>query len=368
MVVTIKEYADAVPYPRFPKSALLDLSTSCSSMASLSTLDEEDASGNANSLRYIEAMKLYVMDKAAFLRRFSVDEAHIITMLNKQETLLTADVSTLGARKRVKKFSDYEVVLELGQGAYGQVSLVQNKSTEEFLILKKIFKERILLDTWVRDRKYGTVPSEIHILTKLTELPHDNVVSMIDFFEDDDFYYVEMPIHGQGDGCIELFDFIDIRDEVSDWECKLIIKQLVSAIKYLHDRDIVHRDIKDENIIMDARGHIQLIDFGSATNAVRGPFRTFLGTIDYEPPEVARGEPFLGKPQDIWALGILLYILRFKEPPFLDQKAILTGDLKFPQGTSVNTDCIDLINAILSPRVDERPTIDDIVEHKWLQF
>lgn len=204
---------------------------------------------------------------------------------------------------------------KMGEGAYGKVDLCLHKKDRYIVVIKLIFKERILVDTWVRDRKLGTIPSEIQIMATLNTKPHENILMLLDFFEDDEYYYIETPIHGTS-GSVDLFDLIELKTDMTEHEAKLIFKQIVSGIKHLHDNGIVHRDIKDENVIVDSNGFVKIIDFGSAAYVKSGPFDVFVGTIDYAAPEVLGGEPYEGKPQDIWAIGVLLYTIIFKENPF----------------------------------------------------
>ena len=219
------------------------------------------------------------------------------------------------------------------------------------------------MDTWVRDRNLGTIPSEIQIMAFLNNEPHPNIMRIIDFFEDLKYYYLETPIFGDPPG-IDLFDYIEVKKDMTELECQFIFKQIASSIYHLHNHGIAHRDIKDENIIVDENGIIKLIDFGSAGYTKQGPFDVFVGTIDYAAPEVLGGEKYEGKPQDIWALGILLYTMLYKENPFYNVDEIMEGDLRIPYVVSEGS--MKLIKKILVREVDQRPTITDIVEDDWL--
>ncbi|CAI4037096.1 hypothetical protein SMKI_01G0540 [Saccharomyces mikatae IFO 1815] len=280
-------------------------------------------------------------------------------------TFLHTPEKNIGAQKHIKKFSDFVSLQKMGEGAYGKVNLCIHKKNRYIVVIKMIFKERILVDTWVRDRKLGTIPSEIQIMATLNKKPHENILRLLDFFEDDDYYYIETPVHGET-GCIDLFDLIEFKTNMTEFEAKLIFKQVVAGIKHLHDQGIVHRDIKDENVIVDSKGFVKIIDFGSAAYVKSGPFDVFVGTIDYAAPEVLGGNPYEGQPQDIWAIGILLYTVVFKENPFYNIDEILEGDLKFNNAEGVSEDCIELIKSILNRCVPKRPTIDDINNDKWL--
>lgn len=180
-----------------------------------------------------------------------------------------------------KTIDDFVILEEMGQGAYGQVKLARYKGNgNKKMVLKYVTKRRILVDTWTRDRRLGTVPLEIHVLDYLRRdgLKHPNIVEMADFFEDDVNYYIEMIPHGLPG--MDLFDYIELRVNMEENECRSIFVQVAKAIHHLHTKAfVVHRDIKDENVVLDGEGNIKLIDFGSAAYIKNGPFDVFVGTI-----------------------------------------------------------------------------------------
>ena len=181
---------------------------------------------------------------------------------------------------RKKIIADFVILEEMGQGAYGQVKLARFKKTNAKTVLKYVTKKRILMDTWTRDRRLGTVPLEIHVLDYLRKdgLKHPNIVEMTDFFEDDINYYIEMVPHGLPG--MDLFDYIEMRTTMDEDECRNIFRQVVAALHHLHTKSlVVHRDIKDENIILDGDNKVKLTDFGSAAYIKNGPFDVFVGTI-----------------------------------------------------------------------------------------
>ncbi|KAI9720777.1 MAG: hypothetical protein M1812_002616 [Candelaria pacifica] len=264
-----------------------------------------------------------------------------------------------------KSITDFVILEEMGQGAYGQVKLARyKKNATKKMVLKYVTKRRILVDTWTRDRRLGTVPLEIHVLDYLRRdgLRHRNIVEMADFFEDDVNYYIEMVPHGLPG--MDLFDYIELRVNMEEAECKSIFVQVVDALHHLHTKAlVVHRDIKDENVVLDGEGHIKLIDFGSAAYIKNGPFDVFVGTIDYAAPEVLAGKSYRGKEQDVWALGILLYTIVYKENPFYSIDEIMDHDLRVPY--IMSEESIDLIKAMLNRDVDQRMTITQVLEHPW---
>ncbi|CAO3634625.1 unnamed protein product [Mucor fragilis] len=226
---------------------------------------------------------------------------------------------------------DYEVVDELGQGAYGLVKLAYLKSDPEKkrVVIKYVIKSRILVDCWTRDRKLGLIPAEIHVLHTLRKIPHINCSDMLDYFEDDDNYYVVMDLYGAG---MDLFDYIEFKESgLTESEIRSIFRQVVAAVGHLHDHRIVHRDIKDENVILDLKGGVRLIDFGSAAYMKEGrQYETFVGTLDYAAPEILKGQTYTGPPQDIWACGTLLYTLIYRENPFYNIDEIMERELRIP--------------------------------------
>ena len=185
-----------------------------------------------------------------------------------------------------KTIDDFVILEDMGQGAYGQVKLARYKNNVgRKVVLKYVTKRRILVDTWTRDRRLGTVPLEIHVLDYLRRdgLKHPNIVEMEDFFEDETNYYIEMAPHGLPG--MDLFDYIELRTNMEEDECRSIFVQVAKAIHHLHvTAKVVHRDIKDENVILDGEGHIKLIDFGSAAYIKSGPFDVFVGTVGINPP------------------------------------------------------------------------------------
>ncbi|KAK4123686.1 Pkinase-domain-containing protein [Parathielavia appendiculata] len=263
-----------------------------------------------------------------------------------------------------KTIDDFVILEDMGQGAYGQVKLARYRSTGKKCVLKYVTKRRILVDTWTRDRRLGTVPLEIHVLDYLRRdgLRHPNIVEMDDFFEDDVNYYIEMAPHGLPG--MDLFDYIELRTNMDEQESRSIFVQVARAIHHLHTKAlVVHRDIKDENVILDGEGRIKLIDFGSAAYIKSGPFDVF---VDYAAPEVLAGQPYGGKEQDVWALGILLYTIIYKENPFYSIDEIMDRDLRVPY--TISDESIDLIRKMLDRDVGRRYTIDQVLAHPWCRM
>ncbi|KAI8884114.1 Pkinase-domain-containing protein [Backusella circina FSU 941] len=278
-----------------------------------------------------------------------------------QSTTAEKETSRPGALKT--HITDYEIMDELGQGAYGLVKLAYLKEDPEKkkTIIKYIIKSRILVDCWIRSRDLGLVPAEVHVLHTLRNIPHVNCTEMLDYFEDEDNYYVVMDLFGEG---MDLFDYIELNSNMKESEIRLIFYQVVSAVGHLHDNGIVHRDVKDENVILDLKGGVRLIDFGSAAYVKPGrKFNTFVGTLDYAAPEVLRGQSYTGLPQDIWACGILLFTLIYRENPFYNIEEIMERELRVP--FVLSDDSLDLVKKMLNRNVDQRLNIHQVLDHPW---
>ncbi|KAI8140187.1 kinase-like domain-containing protein [Fennellomyces sp. T-0311] len=224
---------------------------------------------------------------------------------------------------------NYVIESSLGQGTYGTAMLAYCKDdeTKKKVVIKSITKSRIIVDSWMRDRRVGDlVPAEIHILRTLKQHPHINCCSLLNHMEDQEFYYVVMELYGDG---MDLFDFIELNETISEQEARTIFRQVAEGVQHLHHNRIVHRDIKDENIILDESGTAVIIDFGSAAYYRESKkFETFCGTMDYWAPELLQGISYDGPPQDIWSLGILLHTLIFRETPFNQIDDILGDELR----------------------------------------
>jgi len=163
---------------------------------------------------------------------------------------------------------------------------------------------------------------------------------------------------------MDLFDYIEFNKEIPEKKIKKMFYQVCRAIQFLHHNNIVHRDIKDENIIVDEDCNTELIDFGSSTHFDRRKtFDTFCGTIDYASPEVLTGHPYVGPPQDVWALGILLYILIYKENPFYNVDEIISAKLRIP--FVMSNESLDMIKKLLTRNERARISIDKLFEHPW---
>ncbi|XP_053896406.1 PAS domain-containing serine/threonine-protein kinase isoform X2 [Malaclemys terrapin pileata] len=227
------------------------------------------------------------------------------------------------------------------------------------VVVKFIWKEKVLEDCWVEDPELGKVTQEIAILLKLQ---HPSIIKVLDVFENGHFFQLVMEKHGSG---LDLFTFIDNQPDLDEPLASYIFRQLVSAVGYLHCRNILHRDIKDENIIIAEDFSIKLVDFGSAAYLEPGKlFYTFCGTIEYCSPEVLLGNPYQGPELEMWSLGITLYTLLFGENPFCELEETMEAVLNPPY--RVSEDLMALVSGLLHAAPEQRTTLEKLVENPWV--
>ncbi|KAK8767546.1 hypothetical protein V5799_005675 [Amblyomma americanum] len=253
----------------------------------------------------------------------------------------------------------YTTLQQIGKGAYGCVKMAYRNSDRLLVITKFIRKSKVYEESWVHDRLMGrVVPLEVSLLTTLS---HPNVVRVLDVFENASHFQMVMERHGAG---MDLFEFIDRAPCLDEPLASYIFRQVVSALSYLHGLHILHRDVKDENIIIDERFNVKLIDFGSA--AFMAPdrhFTTFCGTVEYCSPEVLQGNPYAGPELEMWALGVTLYTLIYGENPFFDVEETIAATLKPPYATS--NDLWDLMSRLLHHDPQQRCTLAEAERHRW---
>lgn len=253
----------------------------------------------------------------------------------------------------------YTSIRQIGRGAYGYVNMSFRNSDRLLVITKFILKEKLCPQFMVKNREGKEVPIEIQLLQTLD---HKNIVSVLDVFENDLFYQLVMEKHGSG---MDLWTFIERRPLMDEKLGSYIFRQISDAVNYLHEKKILHRDIKDENIIIDQNFIIKLIDFGSATFMEEGKyFSTFYGTTEYCSPEVLAGNRYVGPELEMWALGVTLYVLMFFENPFIDVEETLKAEIQIPK--VVSEPLTRLLSSMLNKDPKYRCTMHQLITDPWI--
>lgn len=164
----------------------------------------------------------------------------------------------------------------------------------------------------------------------------------------------------------DLFEYLQTQ-HISEPASRFIMLQLMSIVQYLDSRNMVHRDIKDENIIIDHRTlRILLVDFGSIVVFTRGEgIRSFLGTLQYAAPEVLASKKYDAQPAEVWQIGCLLYIMLSSRIPFSSSRQAQFEGMNRIE-TYVSAWALDLVESMLVKDPKRRATISDIINHPWM--
>ena len=258
----------------------------------------------------------------------------------------------------------YKLGEQIGEGGYSVVR-VGTSTIDKKKVAVKIVKRQGL-----SQEDEESLRSEVEILLKLR---HPNIVQAFDFFEEVPQFYVILEYIDGG----ELFDRIVKKTFYNEKEARDLVFIVLTAIKYLHDKNIVHRDLKPENLLLTSKSddaNIKIADFGFATKVDGLSLTAQLGTPGYIAPEILTKKPY-GKPVDMWSFGVILYILLGGYPPFHDenQKRLFTkirnGDYQFhPEyWGGVSEEAKDLIRGLLTVDMKRRLTVDQALAHPWLK-
>lgn len=208
------------------------------------------------------------------------------------------------------------------------------------------------------------VPIEICLMRKLSHIP--GVIKLITWFEhpEDFFIVMERPKNVK-----DLFDYITDKKHLSESESRDLFRQVVDVVRQCHAAGVVHGDIKDENLLIttDSRGRkvLKLIDFGLGGFLNDEPTKLVGGTKLYFPPERLLHNQYLAYSATVWSLGILLYDMVCGDIPFKHIHQIWTARVKFRCPVSI--ECKNLIRWCLRLRPNERPSLEQILEHPWMK-
>ncbi|XP_045566162.1 calcium/calmodulin-dependent protein kinase type II subunit gamma isoform X8 [Salmo salar] len=264
------------------------------------------------------------------------------------------------------RFTDeYQLYEELGKGAFSVVRRCVKKSSGQEFAAKIINTKKLSA------RDHQKLDREARICRLLK---HSNIVRLHDSISEEGFHYLVFDLVTGG----ELFEDIVAREYYSEADASQCINQILESVQHIHQHDIVHRDLKPENLLLASKmkgAAVKLADFGLAIE-VQGDQQAwfgFAGTPGYLSPEVLRKDPY-GKPVDIWACGVILYILLVGYPPFWDEdqhklyQQIKAGayDFPSPEWDTVTPEAKNLINQMLTINPSKRITADQALKHPWI--
>uniref|UniRef100_A0AAY4ASY9 Serine/threonine-protein kinase DCLK2 n=1 Tax=Denticeps clupeoides TaxID=299321 RepID=A0AAY4ASY9_9TELE len=258
----------------------------------------------------------------------------------------------------------YKVGKVIGDGNFAVVKDCVERSTGREYALKIIDKAKCA-------GKEHLIENEVAVLRRVK---HPNIIMLIEEVDTPTELYLVMELVKGGD----LFDSITSSTKYTERDASVMVFNLAGALKYLHRMSIVHRDIKPENLLVcenpDGTKSLKLGDFGLAT-VVEGPLHTVCGTPTYVAPEII-AESGYGLKVDIWAAGVITYILLCGFPPFRSENnlqedlfdQILLGRLEFPSPywDNISMSAKELIGQMLQVNVEARYTAEDVLTHPWV--
>ncbi|XP_037541004.1 serine/threonine-protein kinase pim-2 [Nematolebias whitei] len=284
-------------------------------------------------------------------------------MLDKRSVEL--HVEEIGGKHEKEPFSSrYRCGPLLGSGGFGSVFSGQRLSDGLQVAVKQICSDRV--QHWTRlPGVLRPVPMEIALLQRLSEVGgHSSVIRMLDWFEVEGrgfLLVMERPPQSQ-----DLFDFITERGALPERLALRFFRQIVEALQFVHAHGVVHRDIKDENIVVDTRTlEVKIIDFGSGAPLKESAYGEFEGTRVYSPPEWVQTRSYHAVPLSVWSLGVLLFDLVCGDIPFEHDQEIIEATPTFTR--RVSKECQALIRWCLSYRPEDRPSLEDILSHPWME-
>uniref|UniRef100_A0A1I8EVA1 MAP/microtubule affinity-regulating kinase 3 n=1 Tax=Wuchereria bancrofti TaxID=6293 RepID=A0A1I8EVA1_WUCBA len=254
----------------------------------------------------------------------------------------------------------YKLLKTIGKGNFAKVKLAKHIPTGIEVAIKIIDKTALN-------------PGSLHKLFRevkiMKQLDHPNIVKLYQVMETENTLYLVMEYASGG----EVFDYLVAHGRMKEKEARAKFRQIVSAVQYLHQKNIIHRDLKAENLLLDSDMNIKIADFGFSNQFVIGnKLDTFCGSPPYAAPELFQGKKYDGPEVDVWSLGVILYTLVSGSLPFDGQnlkelrERVLRGKYRIP--FYMSTDCENLLKKFLVLNPARRGTLEAIMKDRWMNI
>uniref|UniRef100_A0A665TZ50 MAP/microtubule affinity-regulating kinase 3 n=1 Tax=Echeneis naucrates TaxID=173247 RepID=A0A665TZ50_ECHNA len=252
----------------------------------------------------------------------------------------------------------YRLLKTIGKGNFAKVKLARHTLTGREVAIKIIDK------TQLNPTSLQKLFREVSVMKLLN---HPNIVKLFEVIETEKTLYLVMEYASGG----EVFDYLVAHGRMKEKEARAKFRQIVSAVEYCHQKRIVHRDLKAENLLLDADMNIKIADFGFSNEFTMGSkLDTFCGSPPYAAPELFQGKKYDGPEVDVWSLGVILYTLVSGSLPFDGQnlkelrERVLRGKYRIP--FYMSTDCENLLKKLLVLNPGKRGNLQQVMKDRWM--
>ncbi|XP_043288884.1 serine/threonine-protein kinase SIK3-like isoform X2 [Venturia canescens] len=252
----------------------------------------------------------------------------------------------------------YELEKTIGKGNFAVVKMATHVVTKSKVAIKIIDKTKL------SEENLAKIFREVHIMKRLR---HPHIIRLYQVMETEKMIYLVTEYAPGG----EIFDHLVRNGRMAEPEARRIFHQIVLAVRYLHQHGVVHRDLKAENLLLDADNNIKLADFGFSNKYTPGvPLSTWCGSPPYAAPEIFEGKHYDGPRTDVWSLGVVLYVLVCGALPFdgptmqLLRSVVISGKFRIP--FFMSAECEKLIRHMLVVEPERRLSISQILAHPWM--
>lgn len=266
-------------------------------------------------------------------------------------------ITSSRARSDEPHIGKYRLIKTIGKGNFAKVKLAKHVPTGREVAIKIIDK------TQLNPSSLQKLFREVRIMKMLD---HPNIVKLFEVIQTEKTLYLVMEYASGG----EVFDYLVAHGRMKEKEARAKFRQIVSAVQYCHQKHIVHRDLKAENLLLDGDMNIKIADFGFSNEFVPGnKLDTFCGSPPYAAPELFQGKKYDGPEVDVWSLGVILYTLVSGSLPFDGQnlkelrERVLRGKYRIP--FYMSTDCENLLKKFLVLNPTKRASLENIMKDRW---
>ncbi|XP_076279798.1 serine/threonine-protein kinase MARK2-like isoform X6 [Lasioglossum baleicum] len=276
---------------------------------------------------------------------------------------VSSSVGRLSSRSRTSEephIGKYKLLKTIGKGNFAKVKLAKHVPTGKEVAIKIIDK------TQLNPNSLQKLFREVRIMKMLD---HPNIVKLFQVIETEKTLYLVMEYASGG----EVFDYLVLHGRMKEKEARAKFRQIVSAVQYCHQKKIIHRDLKAENLLLDSEMNIKIADFGFSNEFTPGnKLDTFCGSPPYAAPELFQGRKYDGPEVDVWSLGVILYTLVSGSLPFDGstlrelRERVLRGKYRIP--FYMSTDCENLLKKFLVLNPTKRASLETIMKDKWMNM